>query len=108
GRIYCVRFNRDGSRFAAASSFQGKGFTAVHETETGKRISFATEQQGGVFAVAFSPRGDRIAVGGFDGLIRLRDAATGRLIREFSPVPPSVTAAGNNVGPGSSRVEGKP
>jgi hypothetical protein len=40
-----------------------------------------------VYAVAFRPDGKLVATAGFDGLVRLTDPATGKLVKEFVPVP---------------------
>ena len=37
--------------------------------------------------MAFSTSGKMVASGGFDGLVRLNDADTGALIKEFVPAP---------------------
>jgi hypothetical protein len=37
--------------------------------------------------VAFRPDGKEIATAGFDGTVRLHDPQTGKLIKEFVPVP---------------------
>ena len=44
---------------------------------------------GAVFALAFSPATNWLAVGGFDGTLRLYDymATSNQLIRAFVPVP---------------------
>ena len=39
-----------------------------------------------MFAVAFRPDGKQVAVGGFDGKVRLYDATTGKLVKAFVPV----------------------
>lgn len=44
-------------------------------------------QGGAVYAVAFSPDEKTIASAGFDGRVRLNDAETGKLMKEFIPVP---------------------
>ena len=42
--------------------------------------------EGGVFAVALSPTGDRVAAAGGDGAIRLIDTKSGSLVTSFVPV----------------------
>ena len=39
------------------------------------------------YAVAFRPDGKQVASAGFDGIVRLNDPTTGKLIKEFVPVP---------------------
>jgi WD40 repeat protein len=48
-------------------------------------------QQGAVYTVAYRPDGKQIASAGFDGMVRLNDAETGKLIKEFVPVPLKAT-----------------
>ena len=43
--------------------------------------------------MAFSPDGKQVASAGFDGVVRLNDPATGKLIKEFVAVPLSPTVA---------------
>jgi len=97
GRIYDAHFNPDGTRFAVASSLDGTGETRIYETDSGKLLHKLEGQKGGVYAVTFSASGKVVASVGFDGLVRLNDADTGKLIKEFSPVPTGankVAAAG--------------
>ncbi|MBW3539711.1 MAG: DUF1549 domain-containing protein [Planctomycetes bacterium] len=55
--------------------------------------------QAAVYAVKFHPNGQLVAAAGGDGVIRLIDAATGAITREFSPAPiGSGTVAANNAG----------
>ena len=54
------------------------------------------EVQGGVFAVALHPNNKQAAVGGFDGMVRLIDIKTAKVIKQFPPVElqkPKVAAA---------------
>ncbi len=37
--------------------------------------------------MAYAPDGKSVAAAGFDGTVRLSDPATGKLIKEFMPVP---------------------
>jgi WD40 repeat protein len=95
GVIESVAFSADGKLFAAGSRLTGTGEVRVYEVDSGKRLSKFDGQKGGVFVVAFSPDGKTVASAGFDGVVRLNDPMTGKLIKEFIPVPglKSTTAA---------------
>ena len=45
-----------------------------------------------VYAVSFRPDGQQIAAAGSDGVVRLIDAKTGALVKEFSPAPVNAAA----------------
>jgi hypothetical protein len=92
GRIHALSFNPDGGLFAAGSSLDGKGEVRVYLTADAKVVSRFETPSSGVFAVAYHPQGTVIASGGSDGTIRLSDPATGKLVKEFVPVP--LTTAG--------------
>lgn len=87
GRISAARFDKDGKRFAAVSSLDGRGEVAVYATETGKKVAKGQGVTGPAFAVAWRPDGMAIASGGFDGKVWVHDPATGHLIREFVAAP---------------------
>jgi WD40 repeat protein len=121
GRIYCVRYNKNGSRFVAGSSFEGKGEARVYQTVDpklpggrstlmfllpslfGQPTALAVDtcpaqvklagEKGPVFAVAFRPDGRQVASAGFDGVVRLNDSNTGALLREFVPCPVQTASA---------------
>jgi WD40 repeat protein len=59
----------------------------VYDGETGALVSACKGHQAGIYAVAFSPAGDRLATGGFDGHVRIYNPATGEMIKDFVPVP---------------------
>ena len=86
GRVYAATFNKTGTQFAAGSSLDGVGEARVYDAESGKRVATCDGVKTPVYAVAFSPDGKTVATGGFDGVVRLNDAATGKLIREVVPV----------------------
>jgi WD40 repeat protein/mono/diheme cytochrome c family protein len=48
------------------------------------------KEQGAVYAVAFRPDGNQVASGGFDGVVRLHDPVSGKLIKEFVVMPGNV------------------
>jgi WD40 repeat protein len=87
GRIYTACFNADGSLLAVGSSLNGRGEVRVYEAHEGKRISSFEGQHGAVYAVRFHPNGKQVASAGFDGMVRLNDPQTGKLIKEFLPIP---------------------
>lgn len=86
GRIYGVAFSQDGNRIASVSSLDGKGELRVYNVADGAQVLRAEVPVGGLFSVSFSPDGKTVAAAGFDGQIRLFDAADGKLLKEFFPV----------------------
>jgi WD40 repeat protein len=91
GRIASVAFNADGSKFAAASSLDGKGEVRVYDTNTGAKV-LCEKVTGPVYAVAWHPGGKRIASAGFDGTVWLHDPATGKLVDSFVVLPKNTKA----------------
>ena len=87
GRIFAVDFNADGSRFVAGSSYNGDGEVRVYQTDDAKIVSKFEGQGGAVYDVAFQPDGKQVASVGFDGMIRLNDVETGKLVKELFAVP---------------------
>jgi WD40 repeat protein/mono/diheme cytochrome c family protein len=87
GRVFSVSFDAEGNLFAAGSSLEGRGEARVYQTNDGKLVAKLEGEKGPVFAVAVRPDGKQVASAGFDGVVRLNDAQTGKLIKEFVPVP---------------------
>ncbi|MEX0701099.1 MAG: c-type cytochrome domain-containing protein [Planctomycetales bacterium] len=96
GRIFDLEFDKEGQRFVAGSSTATAGAARIYETETGKQLFDLKGIAGPVFAVAFHPQGKEVAIGGFEGRVRIYDATTGEPLRDFVPVeisPVEKTAA---------------
>lgn len=115
GRIFGVDFAPDGKRIAAGASHEGSGMVNIYaseydstmpdavkkivETVNGKGPELdawvtkdvkqlsSTPMPCGIFSVSFSPDGKNVAAAGQDGRIRLIDAATGKVAKEFLSVP---------------------
>ncbi len=92
GRISSIQFDRDGKRFAAASSLDGKGDVRVYDIASGKAIT-CEDITGPAYTVAWHPDGKRIASAGFDGKVWLHDAETGKRVKEFVAVPLTLKTA---------------
>jgi mono/diheme cytochrome c family protein len=92
GRIFAACFSADGNLCAVGSSSDGLGEVRVYQVADGKQVSKFEGQKGGVHALAYRPDGKQVASAGFDGVIRLNDPQTGKLIKEFVAVPLNGTA----------------
>jgi WD40 repeat protein len=87
GCVYDVRYSRDGNTVLAASSTGAAGHVWVFQESDGKLIAKMQDIEGGIYRAVFSPDGKTVASGGFDGLVFLNEAASGKLIKKFAPVP---------------------
>jgi WD40 repeat protein len=92
GRIYALAVRPDGEWFAAGSSLDGAGEIRVFRTADGTQISKLDGQPGAVYSISWRPDGKVLASAGFDGVVRLSDPATGKVIKAFTPVPLVATA----------------
>jgi WD40 repeat protein len=59
----------------------------LYDAEAGNRIATCTGHSAGIYALAFSPDSSKLATGGFDGTVRLYNAADCKLAKAFVPVP---------------------
>jgi len=89
GGIFALAFSPDGSRIAVAGAADD---VAVYQTETGERTATCKGHKG-TYAVAFSPDGEQLATGGFDGKVRMCEVKSGKLVRDFVPVPVEAQSA---------------
>jgi WD40 repeat protein len=93
GRIFALDFNADGSKFVAGSSTGGTGMVRIYSTDDAKLLHELQGHSRGVFTVAFAPDGKHVVTGGFEGKVRIFDAETGSLEKEFIPVTITPTIA---------------
>lgn len=87
GRIFAMDFSPDAQRFVVGASADGKGEVRVYQSDNPKRQLVLEGQKGGVYALSWSPDGKTIAAAGFDGMVRLFDAQSGKMSKEFVSVP---------------------
>jgi WD40 repeat protein len=110
GRIFDVRFSVDGKFFVAGSSDSQRGEIRLYASEPKGEADAANkddkkddkaepvvlkdikpvwrlETNDRIYAVAISTDGKTIAAGGFQGVIRLIDAETGKQTKRLSPAP---------------------
>ena len=87
GRIFDCCFSRDGAKIVAGSSLNGVGEVRVYNADNAQQIAKLEEVGGSIYAVDFNHDGTKVASGGYDGYLRIHDAATGKVIKKFFPVP---------------------
>lgn len=86
GRIGGVAFSPDGSRFAAVASSRSGGELRVHTVADGALV-LSRSEAAPLYALAFRSDGSAIASAGRDGVVRVRDVASGELQLEFAALP---------------------
>lgn len=90
GPIFALDWSSDAARIAVAGISPAVN---VYEAETGKLSASCKGHTAGIYAAAFSPDGKQLATGGFDGRLRIYDAANCQLVRSFIPAPLSTGSA---------------
>jgi mono/diheme cytochrome c family protein len=86
GRVFGVAYSADGAKIAAGSSSDGVGEIRVYNAMDGAVVWQVAVPEGGIYTVDFSPSGETLVAGGFDGDVRIYSAADGKLIKQFTPV----------------------
>ncbi|HXE54990.1 MAG TPA: c-type cytochrome domain-containing protein [Tepidisphaeraceae bacterium] len=90
GPVSAVAFSPDGNDVALGSVGTVKIY---HAADGNKAVLVLSGIQGPIYAVAYTPDGSTLATAGADGYVRLFDARTGKLIKQFVPVPLTRPAA---------------
>jgi len=80
--VHAVAWSPDGARVVVGTS----GESRIYSAADGKRTAVLTGNDGAVFALAFHPSNNQVATGGFDGMVRIFDSASGNLVTNFIPV----------------------
>ena len=75
GRVFTVAWGPKAERVAAVSSMRSKGYARLYSAADGK-VLWTREFSGGLYALAFHPGGERLAIGGFDGRVTSRSCRT--------------------------------
>ncbi|HET6246524.1 MAG TPA: c-type cytochrome domain-containing protein [Tepidisphaeraceae bacterium] len=81
--VTAVAFSPDGAAVAIGTLND----VNIYTTNEGKKLYTLSGEQGPVYAVAYKPDGSQIATAGYDGMVRLYDAKTGNLVKQFMSVP---------------------
>ncbi|MBI2949450.1 MAG: DUF1549 domain-containing protein [Verrucomicrobia bacterium] len=75
-----------------AQSAEEKAAIEKYVTSDVKLVAAATFTNAAIYAISFSPDGKQVAAGGNDGLVRLIEAESGKVIKEFAAAPVSHAA----------------
>jgi WD40 repeat protein len=103
-RVYRASFAKydDGLvRLCTLPGVAGRGLSPMLfmiDFQSGRPVSRFEGQKGAVYALAYRRDGKQVASAGFDGVVRLNDPETGKLIKEFVPVPLKAAVAATGSG----------
>lgn len=90
GPIFSLEFSPDGAYLAAGSL---TGDVWVYKTSDPAPVLKLKAQEGCVHSLAWHPKNGQLAVGGFEGAIRLYEMPAGKEVSKFIPVPLTHKAA---------------
>ncbi len=84
GPIYAIAYSPDGAQIAVGGVSPE---VRIYKVSDGSRVATLKGQEGATFAVEFNPKKNEIAAGGYDGKLRIFELPSGKLLKEFIPVP---------------------
>jgi WD40 repeat protein len=84
GPVTAVSFSPDGATAALGSMGEVRTYSL---SDPDKSLLTLSGIQGPIYSIVYRPDGKQLAVGGYDGTVRLFDAKTGNLGKHFIPVP---------------------
>ncbi len=91
--VWCVTFAPDGKSMVTCSGGRDAkaGEVRGYDLATGKPVrSFRVEESRGVRWAAFAPDGKTLATGEYDGMVKLREPATGKVVAKLEAHPEGV------------------
>ncbi len=91
--VWCVTFAPDGKSMVTCSGGRDAkaGEVRGYGLATGKPVrSFRVEESRGIRWAAFAADGKTLATGEYDGMVKLRDPATGKVVARFEAHPEGV------------------
>ncbi|MDE0504016.1 MAG: cohesin domain-containing protein, partial [Candidatus Poribacteria bacterium] len=80
--VVSIAFSPDGAVIASAGGLRGEGELGLWDVNTGRNLWTRTAVANDLRFVAFNSDGQTLVSGGWDGAIRLWDAAAGQFLRE--------------------------
>ena len=84
GRIFAVCFNPKGNLCFSGSSLDGKGEVRCFEVDSGKQLWSREFANSPVYALSVPKNGKELAIGGYDGEIKILAISSGETVRSFS------------------------
>jgi len=96
------------SKVASKRSAEERATLAKSLTEGVREVSRTPVAHAGVYALAFRPDGKALAAAGGDGLVRLIDAESGSVLKEFAPAPRGETPESEAVAAAATALTGRP
>ncbi|MEQ8768160.1 MAG: c-type cytochrome domain-containing protein [Planctomycetota bacterium] len=86
GRIFALEYSPGGDRIVVGSSAGETGEVRVYDVES-TEVVWSAELDSPLYTARFDATGERVAVAGFDGRVRIRSARDGEAIHEWVVLP---------------------